>query len=95
MFDILYNGSPITNLVIPSTASDSRQLTVVWSGPGGLGKLVQIETSCLFLISAVIGNLDTNGKFNFVVGPGFGNKGNVSITVTVSNAKRTVNIQFV
>jgi len=97
-FEIQYNGAPIPNskLVIPSNASENRQVSLVYSdGAQGAGKLFQIQTSAPFFISAVNGALDSHGRFNLTVGPGFGAKGDVSITVTISNKSKSLDIRFI
>jgi hypothetical protein len=43
----------------------------------------------------VAGNLDNTGKFAFTVGPGFSQKGNLTLTVTVGTKKKTLAVQFV
>ena len=94
-FDIKYNGANVDKLVIPSDASTSRQLMVVWNNGNGAGKLVQIETSCVLYLSSVNGNLDSQGHFSFIVGPGFGLKGNATLTVGVGMKKKSLELQFI
>ena len=96
--EIQYNGAPVPNskLSIPSNASESRQLSIVYSdGSQGAGKLFQIQTSAPFFISAVSGTLDANGRFNLTVGPGFGAKGDVSISVSLGNKSKSLDIKFI
>lgn len=96
-FDILLNGAPVsTPLVITSNAFTAAQLVLVHkNGAAGAGKLVQISTSCLMNINAVNGVLNSLGKFDLVVGPGFGAKGDASLTIKVGTKNKTLDIQFV
>jgi hypothetical protein len=97
-FSILLNGAPVTkDVVITSNAFSNAKLTVVHKNSDrAVGKLVQIECSSLLYISAVNGNLDQHGAFSFTVGPGFGLRGSVTLTISAgSGQKQTVNVQFV
>lgn len=97
-FEIQYNGAPIPNskLIIPSNASENRQISIVYTdGAQGAGKNFKIQTSAPFFISNVHGALDSNGRFNLTVGPGFGAKGDVSITVSLGNKSKSLDIRFI
>jgi hypothetical protein len=97
-FDLLFNGAPIPNskLVIPSNASTNRQVSIVFAdGAQGAGKLFTIQTSAPLFISAVNGALDANGRFNLTIGPGFGARGDVTITVKLGNKTKSLDIQFI
>jgi len=97
MFIIQLNGAPVTGkVVITGNSSETRTFILVGlQGAGDAGKLVTIETTCLLFISAVLGNLDANGQFSFVVGPSFYAKGNTSMVISVGNAKKSLEVQFV
>lgn len=97
-FSLLLNAAPApSKVVIPANNHEFKQFTIVHNqGATAEGKLVQIETSSLVYISAVVGNLDANGQFVFVVGPSFETKGNVTLTISAgSNKKKTLEVQFV
>lgn len=96
-FDILMNGAPINGpLVITSNAFTAAQLVLAHkSGAAGAGKLVQISTTCLMNLNAVNGVLDSLGKFNLVVGPGFSAKGDATLTIKVGSKNKTLDVQFV
>lgn len=96
-FQVLINGSPITGkVVLNGNSFDNRQCTIVHnSGSAAAGKLVQIGTSCIINLSAITGNLNNSGQFVFVVGPSFGGKGDVTLTVSVGVKNKTLDFQFV
>ena len=97
MLQLLVNGAPVNNgkVVIPASISEVRTITAVHSqGAAAAGKLVVIETSSPTFISTLSGNLDATGRFNFVVGPSFGARGTVNLTVNAGNAKKPLDITY-
>lgn len=97
-FQILDNGAPVVSpIVMQSNAFTAKELVIVHNnGVAAEGKLVQMETSCLMALNPVVGNLDENGQLAFVIGPGFGMKGNATVTITAgSQKKRTLEVKFV
>lgn len=96
-FDLLLNGAPAAkNETIPSGTVETLTFTVSHHrGSDAAGKLVKIEVSAPTYISAVGGNLDANGQFQFIVGPSFNTKGSFSLTVKVGNRKKSVEITYV
>jgi hypothetical protein len=97
MIQLLVNGVPVgSKLVIPSSQSEIRTITVVHNqGTAAAGKLVTIETSSPTFISALSGNLNANGQFQFVVGPSFGTRGSVSLSISVGQGKKSLEITYV
>jgi len=96
-FKLYLNGAVLgKTLVLPAGHSDIAKITAVHDqGANGIGKLVTIETSAPTYISALTGNLDANGQFQFVVGPSFGTRGTVNIAVSVqNNGKKAVDVTF-
>lgn len=97
-FNILLNGAAIPNnkLIIPASASESRNITLVHvDGPGAVGKLVKIQTSSLVFISDVMGALDVNGQFVFTIGPSFGAKGDLTLSISVGTKQKSLEVRFV
>lgn len=97
-FDVYVNGSIVPEngkVVIVGNASEARQLILTArAGAASHDKVVMVETSSLVNMSAVNGNLDATGKFTLVVGPSFGAKGNVSLTINVGDKTKHINVQF-
>lgn len=96
-FDILLNGSPTNGpIVMESNSSNVTQLILSYrAGSVGAGKLVKIATSALAHISAVNGNLDSNGQFPLNIGPGFALRGDLNLSIKVGTKVRSLDIQFV
>lgn len=94
---MLVGGAPLTGkVVIPGNAFENKQITVTAdAGALAVGKLVSIGTSAPTSISSVFGSLDAMGKFTFTVGPSFGLKGDVTLTVVVGDKMKIAQIQYV
>lgn len=97
-FNILLNGAVVNSkIVITANSFENKQFVVSHnSGANAAGNLVLMETSSPVYISAVTGNLDSNGQFAFTVGPSFGMRGDITLTISAgSNKKKTLEVQFV
>lgn len=95
-FTLQLNGAVLgKSLTIPSGQTEYRTIQIVHSrGANAAGKLVHIETSAPTYIDTLNGNLDANGHFQFIIGPSFGTRGSVSLTVDVGGPKKSLDVTF-
>lgn len=96
MIDIFVNGAPVgAKLVIPANNSDTRTLVIVHKqGASASGKVVSLETSAPLYINSLNATFDPTGKCQFVVGPSFGARGSVTLTISPGHGKRTLELVF-
>lgn len=103
-FNILVNGVTAPAVInFPSTIKDTVVVTLVAKdGSVGRGRLVSIDTDGATLpLSAAgpnAGQLDANGQFQFIVGPGnvYGSflRGNFSLDISVAGHTKSQNFQL-
>lgn len=97
-FDITYNGAAI-NLNQPQTLlgdkfTTKQYVVVAEAGAEVAGRAVAISTTAPIPMDKVDGVLDATGRFTFVVGPSFGAKGDVNLSVKVGTKKKAFDVRF-
>lgn len=97
-FEVFHNGNKSDKDSVEIIGDMHTTYKLVFkhkNGPAAAGRQVQVETSCVFMVSPVKGTLDSNGQIELLIGPSFGAKGNANLTVRVGTQAKSFDIRFI
>ncbi len=92
---ITHDGASLNHnavIRIPGNASATKKFNIVDGAAPGAA--FTIEAGAPVMIDKVEGNLNAQGTAEIIVGPSFGAKGDVSLTVKVGNVRKSFQVRF-